>query len=1098
MSSTEETTESAPQVYCIRLTTLEEAREHCEELLDGFDSIKIALGLLFEWKAVGVDEKFVYTQETLPAFVLDKEEIETGEWEKTWDQIYEQVDKTTEFIKIVSNLIFQRIIRVKLNWFQYQIVRAANNINDERRGVLLESRRANNISANNEVSNNEENSNENQPEVTAETSSVLLNRMLFIHLLYICYRIENKLNIPRNRKFTKRVIEQFTTKFNLDRLVNSVANLSNIANLCADIHDISIIVYNKRNNIIFEHLVEDCEFTANLYWNETKMLVIKNIATFLNKTSPIGTFCAHCKRIHQDMSACENRNIELGVFERPFNRDGQEVSLTMYCDIEAICPVDQRQYACCYSLITSIDGETISIDEQMIAREDEIESDLDAETELMATLFKTIEVKMSQFFGWGDSGLQPNWFFTRCEWCNFERFCCNLRPVVKNYAGKKFENICKVCIGNNKTKFEPVIFFHNFSKYDICFVLRYLAQNYKLVIAGKSTELIYNISSRKTGDLFGFKLRDSMHFVSGSIYEFSKEIPQEKWDTEELAEYYSLFEGMKGDFAYEWLQNRRQLFEAFPDDDTVQRNKLSGKEIKLSDLAEHCRRFDLQTVGEYLQKYCTVDVIVLMFYFDAFRAGMFNEFNIDIAQFYSISSVSWYIAMRNESECQVPKSVEDYLLIRDNIRGGVSQCVLRAAEIGKENIKSIKMLDVNALYSWCMTQDLPVVHIETITILRDDPRNWFELLNMKEKDETWLCCVDLEYPEDLHLLHEHFAFPLAPHRYNNRLCTTFFEKLNYLVLDELLIYYLNKGLKITRWHSVQIWRKKAIFKDFVEQNILARNSTEDPIIKNARKITNNFLYGKTCENVFKYKQFVVDKIESEENENGTINMHTKNWLNFTILDSEYAVAEVRKEKIILNKPVQLGFAILEFAKLRIYEFWAALCEVFGEDVYLLYTDTDSLLLGFIVDDPFEIIRNHEATKKFVDLPIDALGQEMPPLKTIGLFSDELHNRTIKAYIGLKAKSYIIDFEDGDSKKRMKGIRRSALYRNRPLEYIDFYEALFNSEEKTVYEYSLRKKTFTVKLIGTNKKALSNYDAKHQYTENLVEAVPWGFDLNRLE
>lgn len=50
-----------------------------------------------------------------------------------------------------------------------------------------------------------------------------------------------------------------------------------------------------------------------------------------------------------------------------------------------------------------------------------------------------------------------------------------------------------------------------------------------------------------------FRIRDSIQFVKGSISHFGKQIPRDLWSqyAEQLHNYFLLFQGAKGEFAYE-------------------------------------------------------------------------------------------------------------------------------------------------------------------------------------------------------------------------------------------------------------------------------------------------------------------------------------------------------------------------------------------------------------------------------------------------------------------------------------------------------------------------------------------------------------------
>lgn len=1057
-----------------KLNSIDEAREKCIELLEHTPSIRISIGFIFEWYSLQ-DDRTVVTQESMPAVSLDEEIVETGEWEHVWTLLYEQVAAIAERNAFVSGLSFGGILEVRLNWIAFQ---ERSTRGENARGVESNGR----STRNNNTGNVEEES--------RSTVEVESDRALFVHQLFYSYGYSRGESLSAIRRMGRTHLETFRSQFGLQHLDGRVANASNIAELCSSLHGISVFVYNRRTHIIFQKEVEQAVYACNLYWNGSKMLVIKNMARFMGIHSQQGTYCHNCNRVHTDESGCRLENIELGKFEQPMNKDGEEVKLNMYCDIEAMCPERASQEACCFSLVME-QGRDITVIERSIKSAEAVPSTQEASDELMYTLFKEVEACIGAYFGWPTSS--PVKDFTECIWCGNKKHCIQMRRVVvARNEEAEVGFVCHSCYKNWQINrlYQPVIYFHNFSKYDICFVIRHLVHNYHLTLAGRSTELVYNIScSEKNLERhISFRIRDSLHFIQGSISAFAKQVPEATWrNFDSVGPYYNLFLGNKGEFPYEWLQRREQLAEPFPDDSEPRRNKLTGHEVRLDQLRLFCEERGIGTAGEYLQKYCTVDVLILLFYFDHYRKTILAEYNVDVSLFYSISAVSWYLAMRHETECQVPQTIEDYLTIRDNIRGGVAQAIKRYVDTEKGNV--VKMLDVNALYSWCMMQALPTKHLSTV---KTDDADWLQRLQNKPSSETWLCLVDLEYPQHLHDVHMHFFLPLAPHHFNSRLCTTFLPKTNYLVLDQLLLFYIEQGLVVTRWHSVQRWSNRPIFKQFVEDNISARNASDDNTIKNVRKITNNSLYGKTCENVFRYKQFVVDNFETSPAADGRTNVRARNWLNFTLIDGNFVVAEIARKDVILNKPIQLGFAILELAKLRIYEFWLRLCRIFNTDVELLYTDTDSLLLSFNHPDPFSVLRTHPQSASFVDLPVAEDGSELPAAKTAGLFSDELRNKTVAAYVGLRAKSYIIKFADNTEKRRTKGVRHSALHNNSPLDFDLFRESLFDDRVVSVQEFSIRKKNYHVRVEGGPRKALSNHDAKHQYTTDVVLGFPWGY------
>ena len=109
-----------------------------------------------------------------------------------------------------------------------------------------------------------------------------------------------------------------------------------------------------------------------------------------------------------------------------------------------------------------------------------------------------------------------------------------------------------------------------------------------------------------------------------------------------------------------------------------------------------------------------------------------------------------------------------------------------------EASKFISYLDANNLYGWAMSKQLPTSGFEWMTA--NELENWKHLSCFLE--------VDLEYPEDLHDLHN--DYPLAPERIKienvEKRIPNLNNKTNYVVHYENLKLYESLGLQITKIH----------------------------------------------------------------------------------------------------------------------------------------------------------------------------------------------------------------------------------------------------------------------------------------------------------
>ena len=131
-----------------------------------------------------------------------------------------------------------------------------------------------------------------------------------------------------------------------------------------------------------------------------------------------------------------------------------------------------------------------------------------------------------------------------------------------------------------------------------------------------------------------------------------------------------------------------------------------------------------------------------------------NHYELDPAWYFSAPGLAWDAALKiTKVQLELLSDPDILLMIESGIRGGlatISHCHAKANNeyMGtvfdpvKES-KFISYLDANNLYGWQMSKQLPTSGFDWIT--RDELDDWNHLSCFLE--------VDLEYPEDLHDLH---------------------------------------------------------------------------------------------------------------------------------------------------------------------------------------------------------------------------------------------------------------------------------------------------------------------------------------------------------
>jgi hypothetical protein len=382
----------------------------------------------------------------------------------------------------------------------------------------------------------------------------------------------------------------------------------------------------------------------------------------------------------------------------------------------------------------------------------------------------------------------------------------------------------------------------------------------------------------------------------------------------------------------------------------------------------------------------------------------------------------------------------------------------------------IMYVDANNLYGWALSQDMPLgdfewlseqecldafVALQTIdsrnkyfSVVRQ-PLNFQHLMDDVENGritaeqadrlfadrlknpQQYIFEVDLEYPAELHDRDDDYI--IAPETmmidasmisekqhalrakyfasacpYSKKLVCSFLQKRKYTVLGQLLQFYLDRGMLLTKVHRAIRFSASPYYKPYIAQNSEQRKLFQnDPTLKDFYKLLNNAIYGKTIENVARRSdiRLLNDMVKAKKLSEKP---HCIDWRAF---DESLIGVEMRKLIANINKPFQHGFSVLEWSKLKMYRFYALLKENFKDRLRMLYTDTDSFFLQFFVEDLNTALHENPIVRDAFDfgaIPADhpsGLGGSDPHAGEIGYFKDECNGDPIVEFVALRPKMY---------------------------------------------------------------------------------------------
>ena len=141
--------------------------------------------------------------------------------------------------------------------------------------------------------------------------------------------------------------------------------------------------------------------------------------------------------------------------------------------------------------------------------------------------------------------------------------------------------------------------------------------------------------------------------------------------------------------------------------------------------------------------------------------------------------------------------------------------------------------------------------------------------------------------------------------------------------------------------------------EYIDFNTRLRVAAKNDFEKDFYKLMNNSVFGKTMENIRKHRNI---KLVNNEQDYLRAVMRP-NFKSGTLIGPDLMGCEMGKIKVVMNKPVYLGQAILDFSKIVMYEFHYHYikCKYSDDKLKLCYMDTDSLTYDIQTNDFYEDI-----------------------------------------------------------------------------------------------------------------------------------------------
>ena len=327
-----------------------------------------------------------------------------------------------------------------------------------------------------------------------------------------------------------------------------------------------------------------------------------------------------------------------------------------------------------------------------------------------------------------------------------------------------------------------------------------------------------------------------------------------------------------------------------------------------------------------------------------------------------------------------------------------------------------------------------------------------------------------------------------------------------LLATPLLKWYLEHGLEVTNIDKVIEYIPNSCFKEFQHDVSNARRTGDQnpsmSIIADTMKLIGNSAYGSLI--MDKEKHQSLSYIEGESKAKLKVNNPRFKMLNE--LDDELFEIEQAKAKIRLDLPISLGYFILQYAKLRMLEFYydCLLTHVNKCDFEYMEMDTDSAYFAISGNSLLDIMKPSmkptfleriNSNCNNIDQIADTLNffpRECCDThirfdkRTPGLFKLEASGDEM---IALSSKTYLL--RDGNCfKMSCKGINKTSV--KDPMN--TFKDALFNKKTICACNRGFRARNNTIYSYKQEKSGFSYFYCKRKLHSDGINTSPLDLTL----
>lgn len=302
-------------------------------------------------------------------------------------------------------------------------------------------------------------------------------------------------------------------------------------------------------------------------------------------------------------------------------------------------------------------------------------------------------------------------------------------------------------------------------------------------------------------------------------------------------------------------------------------------------------------------------------------------------------------------------------------------------------------------------------------------------------------------------------------------------------------------MKLIKIHRVLSFTQSTFLKKYIDKCTLKRQESKTDFGKRLWKLFSNSVFGKTLEQIRDYVDCKV--ITSEQ--------ALKKWVTnprftqYKIISDEIVLIFLKRSSVLLNKPISLGFTILERSKYFMYDQYYNVikpkmsCEV-------LMSDTDSFILSVQTKKKSSNLKKLNEIMDYSNYPPHHSLYNNTRKNKLGFFSDELSGRRINQFCGLRSKTYAYILKERKNQNnekflhtKCKGVTKG--YR-KTISFQNYADCLKEIKNFRLTQYQIQAKNHIITTNKIDKLCFGSYDDKRYILPCGIHSVAYGHNCTK--